>query len=164
MLVGHLHFHLHGARLWVECARRACDLTVEFLTGIFLENNFRCQSFVNRGRILLRGEHVNAKHITLHETEQRRAGVSGPSCHKRADIDIAGCDLTGKRREDLLETLNPFKLLQVRFRGFISFLVLIIFLFGYDFFLKQIAPAIGGDFGYLFLCARLRQLLIHLGG
>ena len=72
----------------------------------------------------------------MDETEQRRAGISSPSCHKRADIDIAGCDLAGKGRKDLLETLNFFELLQIRFSRFISFLVLIVFLFGYDVFLN----------------------------
>src|SRR5436190_10270222 len=110
-LVGHLNFYLHGARLWVDCARRACDLAVEFLTGIFLENNFRCESFVNRRRILLRREHVNAKHIALHHAEKRRAGISGPGCYKRPDIDISSRDLSSKRREDLLEPLDLFELL-----------------------------------------------------
>ena len=117
---------------------------------------------MNRRRILLRREHVNAKHITLHKAEKRRTGISGPGGHESANIDISSSDLSSKRREDLLETLNFLELLQVRFRRLIGLFVLIVLLFGYHVFLDQIAPAISGQFGYLFLRARLCKLLIHL--
>src|ERR1044072_421593 len=111
---------------------------------------------MNRWRIFLRREHVNAKHIALDEVEKRRTRISGPGGHKRTHIDIPSRNLSSKRREDLLETLNFLELLQVRFCCFIGFLILVVLLFGYNALLNQIAPAIRRYFGYLFLRARLR--------
>src|SRR5207247_9415746 len=124
-----------------ECARRACDLAVEFLTGIFLENNFRCESFVNRRRIFLRREHVNTKHIALHDAEKWRPRISSPTSHERAKVDISSCDLSSNRREDLLESLNFLELLQVPSRPFMGFFVLIVLLFVSDFLLDHFAQA-----------------------
>src|SRR5207245_10037900 len=112
--------------------RCAVYLAVEFLTGILLVNNFRCESFVNRRRMFLRREHVNAEHIALHNAEKRRPRISGPGTHERANIDISSSDLSSERREDLLETLNFLDLLQVGLRRFIGFLVLVVLLSGYD--------------------------------
>src|SRR5205823_13373217 len=100
--------------------------------------------------------------IALHDAEKRCARISGPGGHERANIDISSSDLSSERRENLLETLNFLELLQVRSRRFIGFFILIVLLFGYDVLLDQIAPAIGSNLGYLFLCARLCYWLIHL--
>ena len=62
-----------------------------------------------------------------------------------------------------MEPLNVFELLQIRSRGLVGFFVLIVLLFGHDFFLNQIAPAVGRHFGYLFLRPRLCELLVDLG-
>src|SRR5438094_8283634 len=105
-MIWNLHFHLQGARSRIDCAGYSCHRAVKLTARKFLQQNLCFQAFTNLSRISLRHEHVHAERIALHETEQRRAQISSPSCHKRSDIDIAGCDFAGKRCEDLLETLN----------------------------------------------------------
>src|SRR6266487_5671664 len=105
LVVGHLNLHLHRARLRIERAGSACNCPVEILTGKFLDENFRRQSFVNGRSISLRCININAERIALHDPKEWRASVSGASRDERANIDVSRGNLSAERRDDFLEAL-----------------------------------------------------------